>query len=347
MSTDRPLVTFALFTYNQEAYVAAAVQAALDQSHSPLEIIISDDCSSDTTYERIVRAVDGYRGPHVLRLNRNERRLGIGGHVNRMMDMASGELIVAAAGDDVSLPHRTERIFERWQASKGKVHLFCSDVIEVPLDGYPVKRATAYLSTNFDPEWIALTGCGVLGATAAWTRWLWERFGPLPESTVHEDVVMTLWGAVSGGVAVDREPLVRYRIGSSRWLTDGNAPSQGAGTSMGGRDLPLKRRELQVALVQSQLRSTIACEHPRVAWALERRLRAMQALLCIHQGLLPETKACVRLALDRHWGPKVVRAVLRNWIPGATPTLEWIRCGAGFIGVAGQRPKAERLRRGG
>jgi glycosyltransferase involved in cell wall biosynthesis len=347
MSTGRPLVTFALFTYNQEEYVAAAVQAALDQSHMPMEIIISDDCSSDATYEQIVRAVDGYRGPHALRLNRNKRRLGIGGHVNRMMEMAHGQLIVAAAGDDVSLPHRTARIFERWQASRGNAHLFGSDVIEVPLDGPPIKRATSYLSTDFDPEWIALTGCGVLGATAAWTRWLWERFGPLPESTVHEDVVMTLWGAVSGGVAVDREPLVRYRIGSSRWLTDGNAPPLGRGTPMGGRDLPLKRRELQVALAQSQLRSIIACEHPRVASALERRLRAMQALLCIHQGLLPEPEACVRLALDRHWGPKVARTAMRRWIPGATPVLEWIRCGAGTTGGTGQRRKAGRPHREG
>jgi hypothetical protein len=208
------------------------------------------------------------------------------------------------------------------------VHLFCSDVIEVPLDGYPVKRATAYLSTNFDPEWIALTGCGVLGATAAWTRWLWERFGPLPESTVHEDVVMTLWGAVSGGVAVDREPLVRYRIGSSRWLTDGNAPSPGEGMPTNERGLRLRRRELHVSLVQSQLRSTIACEHPRVAWALERRLRAMQALLCIDRGQLPGRDECVRLALDRHWGPKVARAAMRNWIPGAMHALDWMRRGA-------------------
>jgi hypothetical protein len=336
MSTGQPLVTFALFTYNQEEYVADAVQAALGQSHSPLEIIISDDCSSDATYEQIVRTVNGYHGPHVLRLNRNERRLGIGGHVNRMMKMASGQLIVAAAGDDVSLPHRTARIFERWQSSRGNKHLFCSDVIEVPTGAQPVKRQTGYLSTDFDPEWIALTGCGVLGATAAWTRWLWDRFGPLPNSTVHEDVVLTLWGAVSRGVDVERDPLVRYRIGSSGWLTRGDSPSLAQGAPMSSHGLLVRQYALQVSLARSQLHSIVAREHPIIARALQRRLRAMRALLRIHRGQLPRRRECARLALDRHWGPRVARAAVKRWIPEAAHAVDVMRRASG-ISLAPQK----------
>lgn len=33
---DRPLITFALFAYNQEQYIEEAVQGALSQTYSPL-----------------------------------------------------------------------------------------------------------------------------------------------------------------------------------------------------------------------------------------------------------------------------------------------------------------------
>jgi len=50
-TTDRPLVTFALVAYNQEQYIREAVEGAFAQTYEPLEIILSDDCSSDRTVE--------------------------------------------------------------------------------------------------------------------------------------------------------------------------------------------------------------------------------------------------------------------------------------------------------
>jgi len=41
---ERPLLTFALFGYNQEQYIREAVEGAFAQTYSPLEIILSDDC---------------------------------------------------------------------------------------------------------------------------------------------------------------------------------------------------------------------------------------------------------------------------------------------------------------
>lgn len=50
---DRPLVTFALIAYDQERFIREAVEGAFSQTYSPLEIILSDDCSSDRTFEII------------------------------------------------------------------------------------------------------------------------------------------------------------------------------------------------------------------------------------------------------------------------------------------------------
>ena len=58
-----------------------------------------------------------YSGPHRLVLNRNPKNLGIVPHVEKVMALASGALIVENAGDDVSVPHRVARMVEAWLAS--------------------------------------------------------------------------------------------------------------------------------------------------------------------------------------------------------------------------------------
>ena len=50
---NKPLISFLLLTYNQENYIQDAINGALAQTYSPLEIIISDDCSTDGTYKKI------------------------------------------------------------------------------------------------------------------------------------------------------------------------------------------------------------------------------------------------------------------------------------------------------
>lgn len=54
---DHPLVTFALLAYSQEKYIREAVEGAFAQTYEPLEIILSDDCSSDRTYFTIALRV--------------------------------------------------------------------------------------------------------------------------------------------------------------------------------------------------------------------------------------------------------------------------------------------------
>lgn len=50
---SKPLITLAILTYNQAKYIAEAIDGALSQCYHPLEIIISDDCSQDVTYQII------------------------------------------------------------------------------------------------------------------------------------------------------------------------------------------------------------------------------------------------------------------------------------------------------
>ncbi|MCK0152840.1 glycosyltransferase family 2 protein [Alcanivorax sp. S6407] len=112
MGNGEDLVTFAVFAYNQEKYIRAAVEGAFSQDYGNLEIILSDDFSSDLTFEIMKEMAANYNGSHKVILRQSSENLGLGLHVKEVSDLAQGEFIVVAAGDDVSLPHRTRAIID-------------------------------------------------------------------------------------------------------------------------------------------------------------------------------------------------------------------------------------------
>jgi len=78
-----------------------------------LEIILSDDASTDRTFDIMKEMAAVYHAPHTIILNRNPRNLGLCGHVNKIFyEIATGAWLVAAAGDDISLPERCQHVAE-------------------------------------------------------------------------------------------------------------------------------------------------------------------------------------------------------------------------------------------
>ena len=144
-----PLVTFYVCAYNQAAFVREAVKAALAQTYSPLEVLLSDDCSTDGTFEIMQEVVKAYSGPHKVILNRNPLNLGLSSHVNLIMGLATGELVIAADGDDVSMPQRTERCVEVWLRS-GKPAALASSVACIDAAGKPTRRGDQWFN-SFSP----------------------------------------------------------------------------------------------------------------------------------------------------------------------------------------------------
>ncbi|WP_043287399.1 glycosyltransferase family 2 protein [Paraburkholderia oxyphila] len=223
---SRPLVSMLLIAYNQAGVIADAVAGALAQRYSPLEILISDDCSTDGTWAAIEAAVRDYRGPHRIVLNRNEQNAGISAHLSKLAAMSQGALLVVTAGDDVSVPERCTRLVDCWNALGQRVDLIASDLVELEPAAASVSAAVSH-ATDHEAGRIAPTDLGqyknfddwarerpwVVGASHAWSRRLFERFGPMLPGAMAEDQIMTFRAVMSGGAHSLREPLVRYRRG--------------------------------------------------------------------------------------------------------------------------------------
>ena len=213
-----PRVSILLIAYQQQATIARAIGGALAQTYAPLEIVISDDASNDGTFAAMQAAVAGYAGPHRVVLNHNPHNLGIGAHLSHLVGLSSGELLFVAAGDDVSLPQRCESVVRAWLAHARQPDLIASALVDMDEAGglhAPIvpSELQRYRSVA---DWLANPPF-VVGAAQAWTRRLFERFGPLPAGVVAEDMIMVFRAIGSGGALTLPEPLVGYgRGGISR-----------------------------------------------------------------------------------------------------------------------------------
>ncbi len=93
-----PLVSIGLPVYNGEAYLEQAVKCLQRQTYRNIEIIISDNCSTDGTAilcERL--AAEDNR----IRYSRTERNLGAAGNFNRVAGLAGGPFFAWANHDDL------------------------------------------------------------------------------------------------------------------------------------------------------------------------------------------------------------------------------------------------------
>jgi len=208
---DNPLVTFALIAYNQENYIREAVEAALAQTYSPLEIILSDDGSKDRTFEIMQELAAAYHGPHQVTVRRNEPNLGLAGHINAVWQIVKGEFVIGAAGDDISLPWRTEVLVRHFQQNPQCVLLGsftqCFGTYH---------NTVAALLVDDECRHNLVTRCktvndGVQGASFAYRKTLIDAFPPLEKTTQMEDVVFAFRAWEIGTFELVPEVLLLYR----------------------------------------------------------------------------------------------------------------------------------------
>ncbi len=94
---EMPLISVGMPVHNGDAYIAVALDSLLNQSHRNLEIIISDNCSTDGTGQICEEyAANDSR----IRYIRQEKNIGATANFNYVLQQASSEYFMWAAHDD-------------------------------------------------------------------------------------------------------------------------------------------------------------------------------------------------------------------------------------------------------
>lgn len=199
-----------LLTYNQEAFVKEALQSLLDQDYDDLEIVVSDDASKDQTWHIVSSVASEYTGSKKITLNRNATNLGIGANYAKAFSLTSGDVVLSAAGDDVSLPTRCSESIAAWQSTAMMADLVATDAFDMTVDGQTVGVKAIDDLQNWDvPRWF-IERPHQFGASHMMTRRLLE-LNPLNSQLNAEDQCLMFRALLMGGALRLARPLVMHR----------------------------------------------------------------------------------------------------------------------------------------
>ena len=115
MTSSNALVSVLLSTYNSEESIGESIDSLLSQTYKNLEILISDDGSTDSTKE-ICKKFQ-LKDERIL-FSSNKKNIGLTKSLNNLAQKASGSLIARHDADDISLPYRIEEQIEFMKKKK-------------------------------------------------------------------------------------------------------------------------------------------------------------------------------------------------------------------------------------
>lgn len=99
-----PLVSVVVITYNSSKYVLETLESIKSQTYKNIELVISDDCSTDETVTICRDWVEENEHRFIrTRVIEVEKNTGVAPNCNRGLDAAEGEWIKVIAGDDLLL----------------------------------------------------------------------------------------------------------------------------------------------------------------------------------------------------------------------------------------------------
>lgn len=220
---DRPLVTFVVFAFNQENYIREAIQGALSQTYRPLEILLSDDCSTDKTYEIMKEVASEHTGQFNLRIRQNKSNQGLAQHINSFVEEAKGDYVAWSAGDDISLPHRVEMLMKPCLDDPEVVGTY-SDLEEIDLNSERLHKVRRRNFPKKPPsvEEVVTRRYSINTQTHLFSKKVFEKFGNLNSDLTHEASCMTLREILIGKTVYVPSTTLLYRIGSGVSSYKGN-----------------------------------------------------------------------------------------------------------------------------
>jgi glycosyltransferase involved in cell wall biosynthesis len=266
---EKPLVSLIVLAYKQERFIREAVRSAFAQTYERLEIILSDDCSPDKTFEIIQEEARSYRGPHTVIARQTSKNLGLAANFNQAFHLTSGNIIVMQAGDDISFPQRVRKLTHA-MVNPTEVDLVFSDVQVIDASGQTIRRR--WRSDAIDYSKLTaldvLTNPCILGCSSAFSRSLMCVFGDIDSQVSAEDIVLSFRALLRKGIRFVDEEMVFYRVhgenlvhGRQTWRTRDRAKafrdSQGRlaivrdciracnVSGVAGRDLSIKLAQLE------------------------------------------------------------------------------------------------------
>ena len=105
MMNSNPKISVIMSVYNEEKYIRESLGSLQNQTESNFEVIIIDDCSTDSTRDIIGEII---KADNRFKLYENTENRGLTKNLNYALTLTKGTYIARMDGDDLSEPKRFE-----------------------------------------------------------------------------------------------------------------------------------------------------------------------------------------------------------------------------------------------
>lgn len=172
---DKPLVSVAIITYNSAQTVLETLDSVYFQSYPEIELIISDDCSSDNTLAICQLWISNHKARFTnCKIIQSATNTGVAANCNRAIAAISGDYLKSLAGDDLlerdAISEYISYVSDHPQA------IFVFSRVEVFGDN--PKAIDLFTNTIFDYSFFSLS-------RAEQYKWLISQwFQPIPAASV-------------------------------------------------------------------------------------------------------------------------------------------------------------------
>lgn len=124
MTSQKPLISIAMTTYNGEKYISEQIDSILNQTYKNIEIIICDDCSTDNTINILKEYEKKYNN---IKIYLNESNIGLNNNFEKAIRYCNGEYIAISDQDDIWNENKLELLLN----NIGNNDLICSKKFDI------------------------------------------------------------------------------------------------------------------------------------------------------------------------------------------------------------------------
>jgi len=163
MKKNSPLVSVVIPVYNAEKYIEEALESILNQTYKNLEIIVSNDGSTDNSIAKVKKYKD--KRIQIVEAPKNQ---GVSAALNRGVLASTGKYIAIMDADDWSYPYRIEKQVKLMEENP-KVVLSSGDM-DMCDEEMNFMKTRKYPLTNSEIRKVLLKYDPIVHAACIWRR---------------------------------------------------------------------------------------------------------------------------------------------------------------------------------
>lgn len=232
MDAASKTVSVVIATYNGSVFIEEQLASVINQNFKPIEIIVSDDGSTDETLVLVRSIAKNSEVP--IRINVNETNLGFRDNFLKSALSAKGNFVAFCDQDDIWDPEKLERIAKYFKNPNISMIVHAAASLDQST-GKLVKFTQGIRSTGVKPPlsydpWLTFFGFSIVfRRELLYLANIEARFRDfiVPKEKIAHDRWIVFLGQVVGETAELSLPLVTYRQHATNLFGDGRRSHKG------------------------------------------------------------------------------------------------------------------------